>query len=224
MNYNYLKLNDTWSCKGENYTNVESKNSEAIYYINLDHRTDRRREVEEEFRRMGITGYHRFPAIYNKSMGALGCSSSHIRSLQNAMETGAEHLIIFEDDIQFLVSPEEYSELIEALKKIDYDVFVFTHSYGQIQPSDHPLLRRITTCYSSTGYVVSRKYAPTLLENFRDGWYNMSIGKEDSTLDVYWISLQKKDKWFCYYKKMAQQRPGYSDISKVSISHHKGFD
>ena len=222
MNYNYSKLKHSWSLVEEKYTDT------AIYYINLDHRTDRRREVDGEFERMGITDYNRFPAIYNKSMGALGCSSSHIRALQNAMETGSEHLIIFEDDIQFLISPEEYSEMLQALKATDYDVFVFTHSYvpeGGIQPTDHPLFNRITSCQSSTGYVVSKQYAPTLLQNFRDGWYNLSLSSNSKkySLDVYWKSLQKKDNWFCYYKKIAQQREGYSDVEKVSISNHQGF-
>ncbi len=50
------------------------------FYINLDHRTDRKEHVEKE---LNIIGIHatRFEAIKMEN-GAIGCSMSHLKILQ----------------------------------------------------------------------------------------------------------------------------------------------
>jgi GR25 family glycosyltransferase involved in LPS biosynthesis len=52
-------------------------------YINLNSRSDRRKETENEFEKLNIKDYVRFPAIYNSSNGAIGCLQSHIAILES---------------------------------------------------------------------------------------------------------------------------------------------
>ena len=69
------------------------------FYINLEHRTDRREQIESELSIMGINA-QRFNAIVSNN-GAVGCTMSHLRLLNNAIEKNYSHLLILEDDIQF---------------------------------------------------------------------------------------------------------------------------
>ena len=71
------------------------------FYINLDHRTDRKQHVETQLSSIGINNYERFKAIKLPN-GALGCSMSHLKCLEIAKQNNWEHLLIVEDDIQFL--------------------------------------------------------------------------------------------------------------------------
>ena len=54
------------------------------WYINLEHRTDRKDQIEAELNKMGIVA-ERFPAIYD-SFGALGCSMSHLAVWQTSKQ------------------------------------------------------------------------------------------------------------------------------------------
>jgi glycosyl transferase family 25 len=56
------------------------KHIEHVFYINLDSRTDRRKEIEEELQRIGISG-ERFSAILAKP-GIVGCNKSHLAVLK----------------------------------------------------------------------------------------------------------------------------------------------
>ena len=69
-----------------NYSNKENFESErglnrvdAVIYINLDHRKDRKKQIESELKRMGVkkTKIIRFPAVYEKYNGHLGCKKSY---------------------------------------------------------------------------------------------------------------------------------------------------
>ena len=71
-----------------------------IFYINLEHRTDRKEHVETELLKIGLIG-QRFNAI-KMDNGAIGCSMSHLKLLQDAVKHNLEHILIVEDDITFL--------------------------------------------------------------------------------------------------------------------------
>ena len=69
-------------------------------FINLTHRTDRLSHILDQFNGLGITG-ERVDAIQN-SNGAIGCTLSHIKCLEMAIERNYEQVFICEDDITFL--------------------------------------------------------------------------------------------------------------------------
>ena len=70
------------------------------YYINLEHRTDRKEHVELQLKTLGIEA-SRFDAIKMEN-GAIGCSLSHLKLLEQALENQYDHILIMEDDITFL--------------------------------------------------------------------------------------------------------------------------
>ena len=94
-------------------------NIDKIYYINLDHRTDRKKQFENQ-----ITTHfkdsilesriERFPAIKHEQ-GLLGCSMSHLEVIKKARHTDAKCILVFEDDFEFLVSREEFLSNLKQL-------------------------------------------------------------------------------------------------------------
>lgn len=185
-------------------------------YINLEHRIDRRAEIESELQRMGISQFERLNAIKN-AHGSLGCSQSHIAALKQGIASGAAHIVIFEDDFQFLLSPKEYAELLRALRAVDYDVVLLDPLFSSFNIADttHPLLRRNTKSCNLGGYIVNQKYAPTLLHNYLLSTDLLRVFPSSHfCVDVFKNVLQKRDNWFCYHKKSGRQRASYSDIEK----------
>lgn len=85
---------------------------DRTYVINLVERTDRRREMERQFRQIGIAlPYEKmafFPAVRPDSpgafpsIGARGCFLSHLGILENAQQHGFARILICEDDLNFV--------------------------------------------------------------------------------------------------------------------------
>lgn len=86
---------------------------DRIYVINLAHRADRRREMDAQLRRIGLSLDHPavvlFPASYPpdqgvfSSRGARGCFESHLRVHQAIVaDDGIERALLLEDDADFV--------------------------------------------------------------------------------------------------------------------------
>lgn len=82
---------------------------DSIHIVNLPSRKDRRRAMEGELRRIGLTGDPRisfFPAVSPdapepwQSRGERGCFLSHLAILEQAREAG-QSVLILEDDCDF---------------------------------------------------------------------------------------------------------------------------
>ena len=71
-----------------------------IYYINLESRLDRKIHIEKELKNIGLQA-RRFNAVKCNN-GAIGCSISHLEVLKMAAQLKLDHILILEDDIQFL--------------------------------------------------------------------------------------------------------------------------
>jgi glycosyl transferase family 25 len=76
-------------------------NNVPVMYINLDIRPDRDDHVNRELKKIGVNEPHRFPAIKLEN-GALGCSMSHLKIIEEAKKNKLDHVLIVEDDIAFL--------------------------------------------------------------------------------------------------------------------------
>ena len=90
---------------------------DAILYINLDHRQDRKKHIEKEISRMEFDPkiVHRISAIYDRMCGHLGCGLSHIKALEVALQNKWQRVMILEDDFKFLVrSAELHASIKEA--------------------------------------------------------------------------------------------------------------
>jgi hypothetical protein len=100
-----------------------SKYVDAVILMNLKERTDRLEETKREFIKVGITEFILFPAVKNK-IGISGCTQSHYEIVKLAKENGYKNILIFEDDVTFEHSKEEFRSILEnTFKQIkDNDV------------------------------------------------------------------------------------------------------
>lgn len=203
-------------------------NGKSLYttYINLDHRTDRRQQIESELNRMHVVPYTRFSAMKHKK-GMLGCTMSHIGALKQGLESGADHILIFEDDFQFTMEePVLLHHILNSVMETNYDVFMLGYCFyldrkenSCIFKTDHGMFKKITKAACAHGYMVRKEYVPTLLQNFETSLElhpTAKPGKEHQyNLDSYWQRLQEADNWLCYNEPCGIQRAGMSDIEKM---------
>jgi GR25 family glycosyltransferase involved in LPS biosynthesis len=185
---------------------------EHTLYINLSERTDRKEQVENEFKSVHIDAY-RVNAISHVN-GALGCSLSHIKCIQIAKEQKWSCVCICEDDIMF-TNPVLLMESLELFLKsgVPWDVLLLGSNiappYSNV--TDHWM--KVSNAQTTTGYIVKEHYYDKLLENFQEG-----ITRK-YPIDIYWKLLQQKDNWYILLPLSVTQRPSYSNIEKRMVNY-----
>jgi GR25 family glycosyltransferase involved in LPS biosynthesis len=195
-----------------------------IFYINLDKRDDRKREIETELRNYGLfENAERIPAILTPEQGILGCTMSHLRALKLAKEQGYQNVLILEDDFQFTVSKEEFENQLTQFfdAKVEYDVCMISFNMKQSQPTDYPFLQRVIESQTASGYIVHcgfydrlielYEWAIPLLEQTREHWNYAN--------DQCWKKLQPDSRWYAFTERCGIQRAGYSDNSGQFENH-----
>lgn len=203
------------------------KNIESIYnafYINLDHRLDRKDHVENELSKIGIKA-ERFSAIKMEN-GAIGCSMSHLKILQNAFKNKMDHVLIVEDDIMFL-NVETFRNSFNTFlqnRGNNWDVILLAGNNMPPYTRVDETSIQVTRCQTTTGYLVNGHYIQKLMENVKMGLHNLiKYPKHHSlyAIDKFWQELQKVDKWFLCTPINVVQKEGYSDIEKKVTNYSK---
>jgi glycosyl transferase family 25 len=188
-----------------------------IFYINLEHRTDRKEHVEKELLKIGIKA-QRFNAIKMEN-GAIGCSMSHLRILQDAQKNNLDHILIVEDDITFL-DPELFKNQINKFfetHKNDWDVVLLAGNNMPPYKNIDDTCIHVSRCQTTTGYIVNGHYIKTLLQNVKIGLthlINKPTEHSKYAIDKYWFILQQLYKWYLIVPLTVVQREDYSDIEK----------
>ena len=195
------------------------------FYINLLGRPDRKNHVEKQLERIGLKG-ERFNAIKLEN-GAIGCSMSHLKCLENAKKLGLPHIMIIEDDITFL-KPDLFIQQLNYFLShhSNWDVLLVA---GNNMPPYNPIdssCIKVQRCQTTTGYIVKSHYFDTLINNFKEG-INLLLKNPDQhrqyAIDKYWFSLQQKDNWYLIIPLSVVQREDYSDIEKRPTNYMKNM-
>ena len=195
------------------------------FYINLASRPDRKQHVEEQLQIMGINA-QRFNAIKLPN-GALGCSMSHLKCLETAKQNNWSHLLIVEDDIKFLdpnLFKTQLNTFLTNHKEWDV-VIVGGNNVPPYQKIDDTCVK-ISSCQTTTGYLVNGHYFDTLIHNFRTGIKKLIENPLLHVLyaiDKYWFQLQKRDNWFLIIPLTVTQREDYSDIEKMPTNYKRAM-
>ncbi len=102
---------------------------EKIYVINLPYRTDRKRQIEKQLNKTGLSLSDEAVVLFEAvrpdtkgkwpSIGAQGCFFSHLTLLKDAAQNGYQSILILEDDADwsegFLSNATEVLDQLEAL-------------------------------------------------------------------------------------------------------------
>jgi glycosyl transferase family 25 len=195
-------------------------------YINLEHRTDRRSHCEQELLSIGIASPTRFNAIKLQN-GAIGCSMSHLKCLQMAKDKGWSHVLICEDDIQFL-NPTLFINQTNAFlishKKMEWDVVLLAGNNMLPYEKQNSNCIKVHHCLTTTGYIVQSHYYDKLIQNYKDGIQKLMKDLENKKLyaiDKYWIKLQEVDNWFLIIPLSVVQMEDYSDVENKKTDFRK---
>jgi glycosyl transferase family 25 len=199
-----------------------SHNIDKIYYINLDHRTDRKTEIEGELSKMNLVA-QRHSAYYFPSIGGVGCGKSHIAILKDALEKGYKNILILEDDFTFTISKEEFEDKLEKLFSIEegFDVCMLSYNLKHGEPTKYDFLTKVYDAQTTSGFIVNQHYYTKLIEIFEEGTEKLEKTNHHwiYSIDQIWKRLQRQDNWFCFTPRFGKQRASYSDIGNCIYNH-----
>ena len=205
-------------------------NFDMVCFINLDHRTDRLKQITEQLNKTNIdkNKINRISGIYTQNFGALGCSKSQILALEtfvNSPESNQTCLIL-EDDFEFTQSQDIINDLINKVFNSDiknFDVLMLSsNTVYQYNLDNTPFVTKIIDAQTLSGYVVNRKFAPLLLHNFKQGLGLLEpFGNPfpEYCVDMYCKKLQPLSNWYCINPKIGKQAASYSDIEKRDVNY-----
>ena len=183
----------------------------GIYFINLDHRTDRLEQITKELNDMGLK-FKRFPAI-KTTPGILGCGLSHLAVLKEARDLGLKNVLIFEDDFKFLIGKEEFHEKIENfLRSESFDVVMLAYLVQKSEPYV-PGLIKVLNGQTASAYIVNERFYGKIIDLYEEAMPLLkSTGQHwNYANDAVWKKLQPAADWFAFVPRMGYQRASISD-------------
>jgi glycosyl transferase, family 25 len=141
---------------------------DRIYCISLDERPDRRREAQAQFAKVGLTGKVEFVIVKKHPHDCeQGIYESHMLCISRALQAGAEHILIFEDDIVF--------DRFSSRKLGDCIAFFSTHPSWHIlflgcmvkrsQATAHPSVVNVRYRSLTHAYAIHRRFARFLIRH-----------------------------------------------------------
>jgi len=169
--------------------------------------------MQKEFTRHGIQAVQRFPAIdgdvvekpahWTHTAGAYGCLLSHVAVVSEARDSGAPHILIFEDDA--VLDPEFEEKFSRFSKEVpdDWDMLYFgaLHKDEPVKISEH--VGRITKANSTFAYALKC----TIFDEF------IALNRRaEHVLDMNSYLLQQRFICYCFMPNLAWVAAEYSDV------------
>lgn len=139
---------------------------DKIFCISIRERVDRQKTAREAFVTLGISERVEFMLVdKHPTNPEEGIFCSHLLCLEHGLQAGAEHILIFEDDIRIAHFQEErMTAAIRELQKVSWDCFFLGAIFGNRQTSASPYLDRIDYRCLTHGYAVNRPFAEKITQ------------------------------------------------------------
>ena len=206
-------------------------NIDKVFVINLEHRTERLTNFMKEMDKVGLTDrVERINAIYTPEFGILGCTKSHILTLEKIINSNYNNVIVFEDDFRFYKSEfaKMYLELLnEQIPNLDYDIISFSANDKwagdyKVESCNYSFLKKGICLQTSSGYLITRDFANILKTTLEEGVKLLESTKNRDLygIDMYWKRLQPISKWYITEPILGYQEPGYSDIENKIVEYN----
>jgi FkbM family methyltransferase len=199
---------------------------DRLVYINVPRRTDRRDEMEAEFKRLDIPRekLERFYAI-ERNPPFLGCSLSHLTVVKQARERKFQNVLILEDDFDF--HPDAslvHSRLQEFMKTYGetYNMVLLASNTFKSEPciggdlSGSPMIvdyvRDAQTC---AGYLISARFFDALIDCWEKAYVQLErTGNHGLYMcDMSWKQLQTGPT-YVFRPRLGYQRISRSDLGQ----------
>lgn len=213
---------------------------DAIIYINLENRVDRKDLLMKELEKLNtnMSKVHKVSGVFIPKNGHKGCIQSHILALNMIKLNKWKRVLILEDDVELTMEPELVNNLIsKTLDTLDskfpnWDVIMLATANKVLDDKMIPIplvdttitddtkikIQKLKTATTSSAYIVKDTYVDNILNLFNKCNNNMmhtnltSNNFEIWALDQKWASLQIKDNWFALNEEPIIQREIWSTI------------
>lgn len=216
LQYEHVSQND----EGLGLNNVD-----AIVYINLDKRDDRKQEILSELQKFNFPEekIHRISATYVERNGHKGCAHSHYRAMKLIREQGWKTVVVLEDDFKFKEPIQKVNGTFNKIYASDtpWNVILLAQANGS-KTGKHKFMENITGATTASGYLVHSGYVGTLEGLFLNCYKRMSPywttsdGYEEHAIDQRWTDLQD-DKWFVTKPELGEQSGSASTIEDKTV-------
>ena len=200
---------------------------DVIFYINLESRIDRKEHFLNEIKKLCIdeSKIVRIDAVKDTN-GALGCSKSHIKSLEKFMENSLwKTCMIFEDDYTFYNTNIENNN--DRLKSFfsnftDWGILLLSSNQaGKSSIKTHiDCVELVTYSQTLSGYCIHKDCVKEIYENFKESTtlLEKSNSKPKHAVDIYWNKLTMKR--YSFTPNMGYQYQSFSDIEKKVVNYN----
>jgi GR25 family glycosyltransferase involved in LPS biosynthesis len=197
------------------------------YYINLNHRTDRRELFEKRSNEVGINAI-RFSAIEpneedcpllpsalmeKRRKYKVGCTLSHKMVVKLADERNLENVLIFEDDCVFLDGFEEkVKKCVNELKSVEWDIIYFGGEVNNycVDVSENLVKVENGGVYCTHAYAVNKSFYPAFI--------NMNEHNVD-VIDIFLLNYSVSKRTYILSRELlAIQDSIHSDIQNITNS------
>ncbi|MEW6672173.1 MAG: glycosyltransferase family 25 protein [Thermodesulfobacteriota bacterium] len=133
-----------------------------IYCISLKERADRRREALVQFEKVGLADRIEFFLVDKHATDCEeGIYQSHTACLKKGLQTGAERIVIFEDDIRFeRFHPDKLKDCIDFISlNADWNMFFFGCLVSGSQKTGNRSVLKVKYRCMAHSYVIHRRFA-----------------------------------------------------------------
>lgn len=199
---------------------------DAIIYINLDHREDRKERILSELDKICVPKdkIHRISAFHTPLNGHKGCAYSHLCAIKLAMDHQWDRVLILEDDCLFDKGEDEVDHYVHSffLNVEKWDVLFLSTNLKKWEKTSWDHILRVKCSHAAHAYAVNKHYYKTLYKLFEDSYKELEdvvfyFQASTSCLDVKWNALQEKDLWYVGASPVLHQGNSYSDIEMRMI-------
>lgn len=176
---------------------------DKIYCISLVERPDRRQAALAQFSRVGLDERVEFVIVpRHPSDCEQGIYESHLLCMTKGLQSGAEHILIFEDDIEFdRFSPEVLRGCIDFLAQDpDWHMLFLGCMVKGSRRTSNPSVIKIRYRSLTQAYAVHRRFARELT---RHPWHGVAYDE--------FLNNLKDDRTYAAYPTFAFQSNSPSD-------------
>ena len=198
---------------------------DKVYCINLDRRTDRMENFNNEVVKYNLGEFERFPAYDgdkidfskyppNLKPGAIGLILSNIEIIKDAKKNNYKKIIIIEDDCYFsdeILNIDSYFELLPD----DWDLLYMGGNHNTHMVTNPPIKINDKVCKLHNTYTT---HFVAINESMFD-IIEMSLINTHYPIDVIYSNLQKNHNVYSFTPAIALQLEGFSDIEQVNVNY-----
>lgn len=203
FNPSTLLFNSEWvSCSNPNQIKrVLGFKPDHVFCISIRTNRERQEQTKKILGQMGIS-FEFILVDKHPISGANGCFQSHLLCIYLAKQRGYQHVLIFEDDIEFDV--EKWNQLQPVSVPTEWDMLYIGYNarQGRKYTNEWLLLSWATTTHA---YIIHSSMYDLILEN-KQG--------HDTIDELYAEEIHyKRQKTYGLYPLLCFQRAGKSDIT-----------